>query len=266
MSPFINYLHQYMSKFAYTCRALIFKRKKTPKIHAQTHHLFTEDHLHYQLKHEELPLPKGASFTMITCPAQQLSFAETPITFAQYEALLTHSLSDYHHYPVYAVSWYEAVHFCNLLSEQMGYSPFYIFEGDQLIAFNQNMEGFRLPTELEWQYLATAGKTELFDEEQISRAVWYEGNTSDIKPVKEKEPNSWGVYDVYGLVWEWCHNDYFIPREEKINSMSRAMRGGSWAEVLSMCNSQSRKYNKPNHRSKEVGFRVVRSCHFNTVI
>ena len=131
-------------------------------------------------------------------------------------------------WPVIRVSFYTALLFCNWLSEKEGFTPCYEVNGQDRntsVKWNKEADGYRLPTEAEWEYAAGCGGTDLrmYDcsLENLKRIAnfWYiryrengEGIYNDeLLPVASKEPNKWGIYDMLGNVWEWCwdYNNYY---------------------------------------------------------
>jgi len=141
-------------------------------------------------------------------------------------------------------------------------------------------DGYRLPTETEWEYAARAGtRTDRYfgnDSSRLSRHAWFkENSTRGPQPVGLKEPNPWGLHDVYGNVWEWCHDfyaeDYYRHSPERdprgpATGQNRVVRGGCWNSRPDMCRSAYRHYEDPRYTDvcfgKDVhgfvGFRCVR--------
>ena len=169
--------------------------------------------------------------------------------------------------PVEKVSWFDAVKFCNLLSDAAGLTLCY---NEKTWYCNFDAKGFRLPTEAEWEYACRAGtETDYYTgdgESSLFNAGWYK-KSSDSKthPVKQKEPNAWDLYDMHGNVWEWCH-DYY-GEYNRISSRNpegaqsgkyHVIRGGSYKSNTSNCRTANRQYMLPNDRLKDIGFRVVR--------
>ena len=168
--------------------------------------------------------------------------------------------------PVEMVNWYEAVNFCNLLSDRLDLDRCY--ERTWICDFSKN--GFRLPTEAEWEYACRAGTTTKFhkgdSESDLAKSGWYEMN-SDNKtyPVGQKEPNSFGLYDMHGNVSEWCY-DWLVEYTSDIahnpigarSGSLRVVRGGGWAANDYWCWSITRGMSKPIYGNSATGFRIVR--------
>jgi formylglycine-generating enzyme required for sulfatase activity len=172
--------------------------------------------------------------------------------------------------PLERVSWWDAIAFCNALSNAAGRTPCYSFL-DLELTCNFDADGYRLPTEAEWEYVARAGTTAAFvlgdAEEELNRLAWYEANSGSVlHPVGEKEPNPWGLYDVLGNVWEWCwdwsgdytNGELLDPTGPGLGS-DRVVRGGSCRRPAAHCRVAHRYYSPPNNRGRSIGFRVVRS-------
>ncbi len=141
--------------------------------------------------------------------------------------------------PVIHVSWYEAVQFCNWLSKKYRLKQCYENINNKWIC-NFNADGFRLPTEAEWEYAARGGnKTKGYSysgSNDCSEAGWYSGNAGKkTHPVGEKKPNELGIFDMSGNVWEWC-NDWskrYSPEAQtdprgETEGTYKTLRGGSW--------------------------------------
>src|SRR5690606_13265999 len=105
--------------------------------------------------------------------------------------------------PVESVSWLDAVSFCNNLSKQFKLESCYDLTSE-LIGFDASKNGYRLPTEAEWEYACKAGTNEPRYGE-LNEVAWFKSNScGSTHPVGTKRPNSWGLYDMLGNVWEWC--------------------------------------------------------------
>jgi formylglycine-generating enzyme required for sulfatase activity len=171
--------------------------------------------------------------------------------------------------PVEKVTWFDAVEFCNKLSTREKRSPCYRIDGTkvELVAGN----GYRLPTEAEWEYACRAGSTGEYpfdgDESGLGKYAWYDRNSDEkTHPVGQKEPNAWGLYDMLGNVWEWCWDwydaDYYkkSPTEDPSGASSascRVIRGGCWSNVAWLCRPAIRSRDAPEIRDSYLGFRVA---------
>jgi len=208
--------------------------------------------------------------------------ARTEVRQEQYEAVMGSNPSSFKgpDLPVERVSWYDAVEFCNALSRREGLDPCYSGSGASIVCdFSAN--GYRLPTEAEWEYACRAGTETDFHtgnmthsgssplDPALDRAGWYLGNSgSTTHPVGEKEANAFGLSDMHGNVYEWCWDWYgggyyaFSPAEDPRGPASgsyRVFRGGSCYDIAGDCRSAYRYYNCPFVRNYVYGFRVVRT-------
>ncbi len=177
--------------------------------------------------------------------------------------------SDFGSYPVLHVSWYDAAHYCNWLSAQSGLQQVYAFQKDTLIVlFSAN--GYRLPTEAEWEYAAAAGKLQPYaGPGSLHALAWYSGTAHGrVHAVAGKKSNGFGFHDLTGNVWEWCHDRYDPRFYEKsrdttdpagpATGQERALRGGAWNNNRAHCRVANRSSRYPDFRDGSVGFRVVR--------
>jgi len=171
-------------------------------------------------------------------------------------------------HPVENVSWNDAITFCNKLSERDGLKPYYQFGSGARSGGN----GYRLPTEAEWEYACRAGNTTRYsfgdDASRVGEHAWYSDNSgSTTHPVGQKLPNAFGLYDMHGNVYEWCWDGY----DESYYGQSRAgdppgpsqatgrvSRGGSWNDSPRIARSAYRDRFAPGNRNYRVGFRVAR--------
>jgi formylglycine-generating enzyme required for sulfatase activity len=171
--------------------------------------------------------------------------------------------------PVNNISWFDAIKFCNNLSLKQKLSPCYTIRG-QKVSCNFKANGYRLPTEAEWEFAARGGnlsKGTLFSGSNDPFAVgWYKENSNGkMKPGKQKSPNELGIFDMSGNLWEWCWDYYggyageeiFDPKgPEKGND--RVLRGGSWYYESNVARNSNRFYTSPNSRSATFGLRIVK--------
>ncbi|KZD33459.1 serine/threonine kinase [Bacillus cereus] len=158
--------------------------------------------------------------------------------------------------PVVNISWHEAISFCNLLSKIAGFTEYYSIQDDgKKVSCNLHSNGYRLPSEAEWQYACKAGTTG-YTYGELDKIAWYNKNSDGkIHEVGKKEPNAWGLYDMLGNVWEWCYDLY----DETVYGSYRIFRGGSWAEAARGCGATCRRRSHPTFHIDDLGFRLARS-------
>ncbi|MDR1029457.1 MAG: SUMF1/EgtB/PvdO family nonheme iron enzyme [Treponema sp.] len=173
-------------------------------------------------------------------------------------------------YPIYYVSWYEAVEYCNKLSLKEGLSPAYRGSGNNIVC-DFNATGYRLPTEAEWEYAARGGNKDPMAYEysggnSVESVAWYSGNSGNSShPVGTKQPNSLGLYDMSGNVWEWCwdwYGGYSSGSQTDPTGVSsgtyRVFRGGRWYDGAALVRAANRDNSTPLSRIGSLGFRLVR--------
>jgi formylglycine-generating enzyme len=158
--------------------------------------------------------------------------------------------------PVGEVSWSDAVRFCNALSQRDGFGPAYHFHADgEGIEWDASSDGYRLPTEAEWEHACRAGTTGP-RYGSLDEIAWYRGNSHErVHDVGGKRPNPWGLYDMLGNVWEWCWDLY----DAEVYGAYRVLRGGGWFDEHWSCRASVRRHSHPTFRVDDVGFRIARS-------
>lgn len=172
--------------------------------------------------------------------------------------------------PVEQVSWEDAVNFCNKLSIKTGFKPYYLIKNNTVTTI-AGSNGFRLPTEAEWEYASRGGATTIFHwGDKINKDyAWYEDNSSSTThPAGTKKPNAFGLYDMNGNVSEWCfdlYDDAFyftspvLNPVNILNGSARVIRGGSRYSPVSKIRSAARNYYYPDSSSNVIGFRISKS-------
>lgn len=160
-------------------------------------------------------------------------------------------------HPVETVTWKEAANFCNSLSIELKLTPCYGFSEDDLdIHFDHTANGFRLPTEAEWEYACKAGTSGIRYGE-LDSIAWYKGNSEQkTHPVGNKEPNAWGLHDMLGNVWEWCTDLY----DTEVYGSYRIFRGGGWCDEARSVMATTRRRSHPfSFKIDDLGFRIAKN-------
>ena len=194
-------------------------------------------------------------------------------------------------YPVYYISWYDAIKYCNLRSMNEGLTPVYSISGStnpddwglvpnwNNVTWNAavcdwNADGYRLPTEAEWEYAARGAANSpdyLYSgSDTVDDVAWYHENSDDnTHPVGDKPANGLGIYDMSGNVYEWCWDwyggtyYYTTPSNNPSGPESgsyRVLRGGSWINYGDRCRVAFRAFFAPSDKENYVGFRVCRTA------
>jgi sulfatase modifying factor 1 len=183
--------------------------------------------------------------------------AAYPVTQSRYEEVTAQrpSTAPGDRLPVESVSWWDAIKFCNALSEREGHTPAYRLAPDDDIEWDATADGYRLPTEAEWEHSCRAGTTGP-RYGRLDDIAWYRGNSQErLHEVGRRLPNAWGFYDMLGNVWNWCWDIY----DAEVYGSYRTLRGGGWFDEEWSCRASVRRRSHPTLRIDDVGFRVARS-------
>ncbi|MDQ7090593.1 MAG: SUMF1/EgtB/PvdO family nonheme iron enzyme [Methylococcales bacterium] len=188
-----------------------------------------------------------------------------PVTFSEYDLFceqtsLTHSPKEKPDdsgwgrgaRPVIHVSWFDAMAYCEWLSEQTG-------------------KNYKLPTEIEWEYACRAKSETAYyfgpATKELKDYAWYRKNAeAKTHEVGLKQPNFWGIYDMHGNVWEWTsskyHESYSLDEMQLADNLffHPVVRGGSWDYIPWWLRSAYRDGWEASYRNSDLGFRVIRTC------
>ncbi len=203
---------------------------------------------------------------------------ETVVTQEMWEQVTGKNPSynkEYGSMPVTNVSWFDAVEFCNKVSELAGLQACYSKNENGDILCNWFADGYRLPTEAEWEFAAKGGNNskgyKYSGSDSLDEVGWYFlNNSGKIHRVKGKKPNELGIYDMSGNVWELCwdwYSDYNNEGEVEDNPHGpaqskysrRVLRGGSCYHDAQFCRSAYRGSYLPDNSLNYDGFRLLRT-------
>jgi sulfatase modifying factor 1 len=175
-------------------------------------------------------------------------------------------------YPINNLTWNEVIDYCNWLSKKENLDPVYTQQGPNVSCdFTKN--GYRLPTEAEWEYAAKGGKkskeTRYSGSNNPNQIAWHKANSkASPHTIGTKLPNELGIYDMSGNVWEWCwdwyNKDYYTIEDNKnpkgpVMGERKSVRGGSWDSKLNYMRPANRISTLPSKTHEFYGFRVARS-------
>lgn len=179
----------------------------------------------------------------------------TPVTVGEYAALIPQGViaAGEDAVPMHPVTWFAAAQWCNLASTRSGLTPAYDLR-EREVVWNLSADGFRLPTEAEWETSCRAGAGEPRYGPLVDIAWTEADQVLAPQPVAKKQPNSYGVYDMLGNVWEWCWDFADTGRYGDY----RSLRGGGWADAKWNVRASVRRGSAPDAVLEDVGFRVAR--------
>ncbi|MEK5467947.1 SUMF1/EgtB/PvdO family nonheme iron enzyme [Paenibacillus sp. FSL R7-0210] len=197
--------------------------------------------------------------------------------------------------PVESVTWYDAVEYCNERSVKEGLAPYYNIDKNTVdpnntsdrdfmkwtVTVNEGADGYRLPTEAEWEYAAGGGRMSTSNpysgSDNPEEVAWYwrnsgdqfltgdwnwpaiENNHSQPRNTGLKQPNELGLYDMSGNVREWCWNWYGEGDSNSKTGSVRLVKGGGWIGGVNNTEVSFRGQYEPSSRGNDQGFRVVRA-------
>jgi formylglycine-generating enzyme required for sulfatase activity/predicted Ser/Thr protein kinase len=203
----------------------------------------------------------------------------TPVTQLEFERLMDYNPSRAQgcgpHCPVEKISWHEAVAYCNALSKKKGLKPCFRCQGQELstrcqlearYATPYACKGYRLPTEAEWEYAARAGSSRRAPDGSLASGWFLENSGKKAHRVGRRRPNPWGLYDMLGNVYEWCHDWYgrYSPYSATdpvgpARGIARVGRGCYYGCKAIEARYAHRGRGRPDARDHRIGFRVART-------
>jgi formylglycine-generating enzyme required for sulfatase activity len=195
------------------------------------------------------------SWSVELAPYQLATFPTTQALYAQITGQRP-STADGDKLPVEGVSWWDAIRFCNALSQRDGFAPVYhLHANGEGVEWDASADGYRLPTEAEWEHACRAGTTGPHYG-PLDEIAWYRGNSHErIHDVGGKRPNPWDLHDMLGNVWNWCWDIY----DAEVYGTYRVLRGGGWFDEHWSCRASARRRSHPSFQVDDVGFRIARS-------
>lgn len=192
---------------------------------------------------------------MVNIPGKNIKMLNTEVPQKLYTSIMGSNPSYYKgdNNPVDNVSWYDAIYFCNKLSEKFGFTPVYSVDKTTGVMQNTSANGFRLPTEEEWEYAARGGQNYTYSgSDNLNEVGWHVGNSGNrTHPVAQKKSNGFGLYDMSGNVLEWCWD------VDPSNSYYRWFRGGSYDLLSYGCTVVSGGRSSADYQNNRLGFRIV---------
>ncbi len=212
--------------------------------------------------------------------SRSISVSEVPVTQDLYQLVMGKNPSKFpgSKRPAEQVSFWEAIAFCNKLSDRCGFPLAYQLYEDRglpCVEWSRSSSGYRLLTEAEWEYAAKASRESNFSgSDHLADVGWYQENAKgQTHIVGKKESNKWGLFDCSGNVWEWCFDEWdesaYDGRKGSVNTDPlvstnpsadrRVRRGGSWVSFNINCAVNYRFWGRAAARIDDTGFRIART-------
>lgn len=237
----------------------------------------------------------GSAFSKMDLEVEGFYMGKYEVTQKEWERVMGSNPSTFKNpdYPVEMVSWYDCIEYCNRRSIMEGLEPYYVVHQQlrdsvnwnefdtlkRLVEVNAGASGYRLPTEVEWEYAASGGQESknyhYSGSNDVSVVAWFwrnsgmtylegewdwervENNKGSVKKVGLKAPNELGLYDMSGNVREWCQDWYEDGNWKK--GYGRVWRGGGWLGGSHACAVTYSGLFEANGKGADQGFRIVRS-------
>lgn len=213
---------------------------------------------------------KGLSIPEITVKVNSFFIDDFVVTQADWNHVMQYNPSYFKkdELPVECVGWYEAVLFCNKKSEKDGLQACYTINGEQ-VQCDFRLNGYRLPTEAEWEFAAIGGvRSRGFryaGSDSLDEVAWYSKNAEKTThPRGQKRANELGLYDMCGNVFEWCwdwfddfDSDYMANPTGPMNGKMKVVRGNNWVNGESTSELNRRVHRGPYAVTHHQGFRIV---------
>ena len=207
---------------------------------------------------------KYSAFVMVKIPGLNIEAGAVEVTQGLWKYVMGNKKTGFETgaltKPVNGISWENACAFCNKLSEMKGYTPVYsvngltdpVFWRTSNLVVDESADGYRLPTEYEWVYMARAGENFIYSgSDKLNEVASYNGNGPRLSEVARYKANAFGLYDMTGNVQEWCWEGF---------EDAHFVRGGSFRSSEKECRITSYDLvDTYNYYSPEYGFRIVRS-------